>query len=227
MVEYFDEHPERLHYLLGILYLMAGIVIAVYFKCFNGDNECAIQWSAIFISLGIAFIAYGLSRKSDEASLKNAHYALNETINTIEDVRLLIREKSAKIDKKTKIYKDKYSKEEKSLDIQDLAINCSFKTWKIFRYLDRIKIYDKLLTSQEKNIIINQINHYFSELVMSKANYNIVILGDYYEHLQKIVEYIFKFKEFHDESSNRLIKRKKAILQNLDLLNPNIKLEKK
>ena len=125
--EIFTDTLVLIYSILGIGFIIVGLF---YY------TRISLGWASILISLGIAFIAWGISRKSgiltkriaevsaktEEMTKKLAKSALHETIGITEDRRLLLREKLIKITHKANTISDYIKKPEWDLDRQDAPI---------------------------------------------------------------------------------------------------------
>lgn len=208
--EYFDTHPA-IYYSIGIVFLISGISISLIYSL--------LGWGSILISIGIASIVIGISRKSEMMTKAIADSSLLETIGVFEDRRLGIRERFKKIQEKTKIIKN-YSKNstELQLDLLDYTIYYSFSIWKCKTYLDRTMIFEKYFSENDENQLIHHIDCLFQDLCLGKQHFNIKLINkENIRHLESMYDTISQFNRFNLDNIEEKPRRER-ILTNLNVL---------
>lgn len=212
--DYFNSHPERIYYYFGILILLFGAIYCII--DFFYENRISIIGS-VLVSIGIAYIAGGISRKSEKMTSDIGFSSFYDSLNTMRERRLNLRDKLFDIE--FKISQDSnYLKSAKGRNNVDNYVRyLSYTIWLSKVYLDRAIIFKTHIRSKEKKLLIHFIDNLFIDLCDGKWKAGIKIDNNYGGQLEDMYNTISKFHEFNKEDIKGELQRER-ILNNLKFL---------
>ena len=150
----FDIEPITL-WIVGFAILFFGFFIFIRYSS---------QWGTIIISFAIAFFAVALSRKSERMTRDIAFSSFYDSLNTMRERRLSLRDKLYNIEFKINNQDTNYTTTlEGSVDVEDYIRYFSYTIWLSNVYLDRAMLFKKYIGEKERDFLIGFIDN----LVMS------------------------------------------------------------
>ena len=227
--EIFFDTFVLIYSIIGIGLIVSGLL---YFAWIS------LGWASILISLGIAFIAWGISRKSgiltkqladvstktEAMTNKIAKSTLYETIGIFEDRRLGLRERWGIFDHKLILIQGyRRRSNEFQIDFTEYQYYCSFSIWKCRTYIERAMIFRDSFDMTDENKIIHQVDCFFQDLCSGNlffiANFhiNFQFEEEYQRHLQYIYNKLLSLNRFYSRDDSER-ERSYRILNNLRYL---------
>ncbi len=213
VTNYISKHNEIIFYFFGICIIFIGFIYALWL-----DIWFSLGWASILISIGIAFIAIGISRKSEQMTGTIIKSSLYDTIGIMEDRRLEIRKKLEIIKKKIETISGyKHNSPELNLDITDYRIYYSYSIWKFKTYIDRVMFYKEYLDERDEEKLIHFYDNLLQDLCQGKEAFKINLANNYINNLESIFDIVSKYKRYNKDTISDQFRRER-ILENLKFL---------
>ena len=190
-------HLSRLIMYIGFIVIILGVLIIVKDIGINNNNpRDSIIYGSIPISLGLGVFALGISLSADEKMKTISDESFLALIGIFEDYRLSLKTK------RTVLKHLKDSGKENTTDYEILYTEyfdtLSYSIWKSFTYLRRAKVLLRGVISEEyEEGLIHYTTEYFAELIIGKDFTNMLIIGDYKDHLRKIYDFVSSLKRYN------------------------------
>lgn len=215
--------------IIGICFIGIGLL---YFAWISSG------WASILISLGIAFIAWGISRKSgflikriEDISKKTekttgrlTKSSLLETIGVFEDRRLGLRERWGVFEEKSNCIPGYISRSNAfKIDFIEYRYYSSFSIWKCRTYVERALIFQENFGTDEESKLIHHVDCLFQDLCSEHIFFfvhfhiNILLLEESKRHLQYIYNQLLTLNLFNNKDDKEQ-RRRYRILNNLRYL---------
>ncbi|MBN1861626.1 MAG: hypothetical protein JW840_09225 [Candidatus Thermoplasmatota archaeon] len=197
---WFSNRPEWIFYIFGICIFGFGFYYAF---------RISLGWASILVSVGLAFIAGGISKKSQMMTEAIAQSTLYETIGVLEDRRLGIKERFEKIQKKIQIIPNYRNLRQLQIDSLDYHLYYSYSIWKCWTYLDRAMVFKKNFTDVDEDRLIHYIDCFFQDLCIGKQSFGVSLIGvgDYIGNLRNMYDIISHFNVYNRDTVGDQLRR--------------------